>query len=150
MNGISIRAAGPADLEAALPLVAAFHAEEHTEVTAEARRAAVSWLLGDPSLGVFWLIEAAGRPVGYIAVALGFSIEFGGRDAFLDEFWLAPELRGRGHGRAALRLAAEDLSARRVLALHLEVDDGNEAAIGLYAAEGFERRGRYRLMSRRL
>ena len=34
-------------------------------------------------------LEAAGKAVGYAAVTFGYSLEFGGRDAFLDEFFLS-------------------------------------------------------------
>jgi GNAT superfamily N-acetyltransferase len=51
--------------------------------------------------------RAGARPeaVGYIVVTLGYSMEYGGRDAFVDDLFLAAAHRGRGLGTAALAQA---------------------------------------------
>ena len=146
----NIRRAGPADLECSLPLVAAFHAEEGVDSSPEDRRAAVSHILGDTDIGEMWLIETAGEAVGYLVLAYGFSIEFNGRDAFLDEIFVTKAARGRGLGRAALRKARGDMAARGVKAIHLEVAVDNDRAQKLYAEEGFVLRRGYKLMSARI
>jgi GNAT superfamily N-acetyltransferase len=46
--------------------------------------------------------------LGYIVLAFGFSFETGGRNAFIDELYVAPEHRGKGIARRA-----RELSARR-------------------------------------
>lgn len=137
-------------IDEALRLVSAFHDEEGVTQTTAARRAAVGTLLADPSRGALHLIEAEGRPVGYLAVAYGFSIEFGGRDAFLDEFFIEQAWRGAGLGAAALRAAQDALARQGVLALHLEVGADNAAARRFYGRAGFALRGGYHLMSARL
>ncbi len=56
--------------------------------------------------------------------------------------------RGRGHGRLLMEEAMRRLYRERVAACFLEVDRGNDAAIGLYHSLGFEdvgvRKGYYR------
>ena len=72
--------------------------------------------------------------MGYLVVAFGYSLEFRGRDAFVDELYVAPTHRGRGLGREALRVAEPCCLEAGVRALHLEVRPGNARARGLYAA----------------
>ncbi len=139
--------ARPGDLEQLLPLVAAYHEFEKIDSSAEQRETALLFLLGEQEFGAVWLIEAERQLAGYIALCKGFSIEFGGFDAFVDEFYLDPAFRGRGIGKAVLD--GIDALARElgVQALHLEVARDNERARGLYRGAGFEAREKYVLMT---
>jgi ribosomal protein S18 acetylase RimI-like enzyme len=80
---------------------------------------------------------------------LGFSIEHGGRDGFIDDLYLVPAARGAGHGRALLDFAVGEAAKLGIRMLHLEVEPGNRRARGLYRQNGFSESKR-RLMSRRL
>jgi ribosomal protein S18 acetylase RimI-like enzyme len=77
----------------------------------------------------------------------GFSIEFNGFDAFIDEFFLLAEFRGRGIGRFVLEEIKSRARSLDINALHLEVARNNERARRLYRALGFEARDKYLLMS---
>jgi len=106
-------------------------------------------LIGNAAFGRVFTLVADGAAVGYAAVALGFSLEFGGRSAFLDELYVRPSLRGHGIGTLALRLLQDicrDLGAH---SLALEVGLDNAGAEALYRREGFSTIGR-QLMTRRL
>ena len=144
---IELQLAGPDDIQRILPLVGACHDFEHIDSSARQRESAVSRLLADSSLGGIWLILEGESLAGYIALCRGFSIEFNGFDAFVDEFYLEPGFRGRGIGRRALaRIRAEAIRAG-INALHLEVARDNDRARRLYAGAGFEAREKYVLMS---
>ena len=119
---ITIELAGPAQLEELLPLVAAYHAFEEVEISAEQRRNSVAKLLHDKTLGEIWLVRKVDILIGYIAVCYSYSIEFGGRDAFVDEFYIAAAERGKGIGGRILKEITTLLRARGVVAVHLEVD----------------------------
>lgn len=147
---MKLRLAAPTDLETLLPLVAAYHRFEGIRHTPESTRAALRPLLEDPALGRVWLIEEDGAVAGYIALCFGYSIEFGGRDAFVDELYLLESCRGRGLGKAALDAAAREATALGVVALHLEVGTENAKARKLYEAAGFVPRSGFALLSRRL
>jgi [ribosomal protein S18]-alanine N-acetyltransferase len=54
---------------------------------------------------------------------------------------LSPALRGGGHGRRLLRDHLNQLALSGVARVHLEVDEGNEPALRLYARHGFRRVG---------
>ena len=150
MDEVLIRQAGVRDLDALLPLVAAYHSFEKVTLSEPERRRAVADLLADPALGLVLRLDAGGMAAGYAAVCFGYSIEFGGRDAFLDELYLVPKVRGRGLGGRLLAEAKASAAAYGVRALHLEVDAGNAAAQLLYARNGFELRGGFKIMSARL
>ncbi len=65
-------------------------------------RVALTTLLRDPNLGRVWLILDGEAPVGYVVIAFGYSLEWLGRDAFVDEFYLLQEYRGSGWGRKTM------------------------------------------------
>jgi ribosomal protein S18 acetylase RimI-like enzyme len=147
-----VRRARPDDFATLLVLQREFYVEDrltHTPANARALRR----LLRSPDAGAVWLIEGAGErgrtPVGYIVLTLGWSLELGGRDAFIDELYVRPERRGRGLG--TLALATAEAAGRRlgVRALHLEVDSTNDVARRLYERIGYRLRGRYQLMLKR-
>ena len=82
-------------------------------------------------------------------MTLGYSLEHGGRDAFVDEIVVARELRGQGLGRRLLREAEAYCRRLGVAALHLEVERRHRAAIALYRKAGFATTRRM-LLTRRL
>jgi len=119
----------------------------------ESRRAArvLRAFLRRPAWGRAWVVTLGRRRriVGYAVVTLGYSLEHGGRNAFVDEIVVAPGLRGRSLGRRLL-LEAETYGRRkRSGALHLEVERRHRGAIALYRKLGFVPSGRM-LMTRRL
>ena len=144
---ITLALAGPAQLEELLPLVTNYHAFEEVETSAEQRRSSVGKLLQDKNLGEIWLVRKLDSLIGYIAVSYSYSIEFGGRDAFVDEFFIAVAGRGMGVGGHVLKEIAMLLRARGIVAVHLEVDGQNERARAAYARAGFSSREKYHVMS---
>lgn len=142
-----IRPASPHDIDALTELVGAYHQFEGIELARDARAEAILPLLNRDDLGRIWLIEVDGAVAGYIALCFGYSIEFAGRDAFVDEFFIREPYRGRGIGRMVLDLVAAEARQLGVCALHLEVAKTNERAQRLYGAAGFELRSKYQLMS---
>jgi ribosomal protein S18 acetylase RimI-like enzyme len=101
-------------------------------------RSALITLLRDQSLGRAWLILNGEIPVGYIVLCFGYSLEWLGRDAFVDEFYLREEYRGRGWGRATMAFVEDAARDAGIRALHLEVVHENEAALKLYQETGFQ------------
>lgn len=144
---ITLELAGPAQLEELLPLVAAYHAFEEVQTSAEHKRNSVGKLLHDKNLGEIWLVRNLDNLIGYIAICYSYSIEFGGRDAFIDEFYVEAAERGNGIGGRVLKEIAKLLQVRGIVAVHLEVDGQNEPARAAYARAGFSSRDKYHVMS---
>lgn len=148
---VEIEHIGPDRLEDLLPLIREYHALDGIDMREPTRRATVEALLADPGLGIVWAIVDDGIWVGYVALTYGFSIEFTGRDAFIDEIYIREDHRGRGLGREVLEAVKIHARNMGVVALHLEVDpEDNAAAYSLYEKLGFELRNRYVLMSVKL
>ncbi len=135
-----------ADIDRLLPMVAAYHDFERIEKDDEHRRAAIEPLLDGAPHGAIWMVGPNMAPVGYVAVSFGWSIEIGGLDGFIDEFWIREKVRGRGMGTEALAALKATLRKAGVKALHLEVSAENSRATRLYEAAGFTHR-RFRLMT---
>jgi len=110
-------------------------------------RAALLTFLRDNSLGWAWLICDGEAAVGYIVLTLGYSLEFLGRDAFIDEFFLRESHRGHGWGRQAVEFVEQFARAHGVHAIHLEVVRSNPGALAVYRKLGFRDREHY-LMTR--
>lgn len=140
---ISFKQADSSDADQLVVLMREFYEFDHIPFDESDARAALSQLLGDARLGRVFLIRADDETVGYLVVTFGFSLEFKGRDAFVDELFLRAEFRGRGIGTRALAQAEVACREANVRALHLEVERANTTAQGLYRRRGFTDHDRY-------
>jgi ribosomal protein S18 acetylase RimI-like enzyme len=148
MDSLRFDPATTADLDSLLELARAFHAEDGHALSPDGAAALAAVAGGEP-LARCWLVRRAGVAIGYVVLSLGFSIEHGGRDGFIDDLYLVPAARGAGHGRALLAFAVGEAARLGIRMLHLEVEPGNRRARQLYYRNGFAVSER-RLMSRRL
>jgi GNAT superfamily N-acetyltransferase len=133
------------DVKLLIELMREFYAFDHIPFDEAAARRALGQILQDRRFGVIHLIRVDGEAAGYIVLTFGFSLEFGGRDAFVDELYLRESFRGRGLGKASLELATEVCREEGINALHLEVERVNTKAQGIYRQAGFRDHDRYLL-----
>jgi ribosomal protein S18 acetylase RimI-like enzyme len=94
-------------------------------------------LLRDANLGRVWLILDGAGAVGYIVLCFGYSLEWLGRDAFVDELYLLEEYRRRGWGRKAMEFVEQEATSAKIRTLHLEVVRDNTTALEVYRKLGF-------------
>lgn len=88
------------------------------------------------SLGRLYLIRLNHQNIGYIIPTLGFSFEYKGRDAFIDEFYIKQDYRNKGIGKITLDFISTESKKLNVKALHLEVELRNLDASRLYVSKG--------------
>jgi ribosomal protein S18 acetylase RimI-like enzyme len=131
------RTASAADLPLLLGFVRDFWAHEGIAYEEAAVVRALGELLANPALGRVFLLEVDGTVAGYAVLGFGFSLEYRGRDAFLDELFLVPVFRGRGLGEHALDVLEATCRRLGIRALHLEVNRSNLRAQALYRRRGF-------------
>ena len=131
------------DVSRVVDMMAQLYAQGASPFDAARARQATERLLGEPEFGGVWMIDLDGTLAGYIAVLLGYSLEFGGRFGLLDELFVAANCRGMGLGRQALAFADEQCRARGWQALRLEVGRKNERAQNLYVRAGFHMHDRF-------
>jgi ribosomal protein S18 acetylase RimI-like enzyme len=140
----------PDDMARLAPLVAAFHDETGLVSDDAHRQGAIAPLLSGSPLGAVYLIGPRKAPIGYIVITFGWSLEFGGMEGFIDEFYIRPGVRGRGVGSEVLSALLPTLGDVGLTALHLEVNADDARLQGFYGKHRFKSRDRFHLMTRKL
>ena len=135
---MKFRRAAAEDLPALLDLQQRFYAGEGYPYDRAKMERGMRELIADPSLGRLFVTSGA-----YLVVTFGFSLEFGGRDAFVDELYVADDSRGQGLGTLALQQAEEACREAGIHALHLEVEHVNARARVLYERSGYKAHERH-------
>ena len=133
-----LRVAVEAEGDLLLDFMQSYYAYDGHGFDREKARPALVALLRDPDLGRAWLILDGDSPVGYVVICFGYSLEWLGRDAFVDELYLREEYRGRGWGEKTMAFIEEAARELGVRVLHLEVMKGNDGAMHLYRKLGFQ------------
>lgn len=134
-----------ADADELVELMREFYAFDHIAFDEKAARGALREILDDGRFGVVHLIRVKAETAGYLILTFGFSLEFHGRDAFVDELYLRENFRGRGIGKASIEFAAEVCRGEGIKALHLEAERANTRAQALYRQAGFRDHDRFLL-----
>ncbi|HVR96304.1 MAG TPA: GNAT family N-acetyltransferase, partial [Thermoanaerobaculia bacterium] len=93
-----------ADEDLLLELMQEFYIIEHLPYDEQVACRALKELWSHTHLGRIYLIHSEGKAAGYLVITFGFSLEFHGRDAMVDELYLREAFRGRGLGRESLEL----------------------------------------------
>lgn len=140
----SLRDASTEDLNPLVALMREMQIDDpwSCEFTDQRARDAAQNLLGDPSLGRVWMICAGSDVVGYIVLSFDYSLEYGGKCGWVDEFFVRKEHRGRGIGSQALKIFADRARELGAKTVHLGVRRGNPA-IKLYRRAGFREHDAY-------
>jgi len=135
----TIRPAVIADGLAVLSFARAFWVEDGMPATPDQVRALHELVAGSPA-GAIYVIETGGDAVGCAILTWGYSVEFAGPDAILDEIYITPSARGRGLGSEAIAMLENAARAHGCGAMHLEVFRDKPAQARLYERLGFEDR----------
>ncbi|WBO57909.1 hypothetical protein GT370_11465 [Acidocella sp. MX-AZ03] len=95
MSSLTTRRATPADTDLFLQMCRDFHLEDGSPLDA-AGEATIAHICAGEALAPAFLLEHEGAPAGFFVLTLGYSVENGGTDGFIDDIYLIPALRGRG------------------------------------------------------
>ena len=144
-----LRLARPDDVALLAEWMREYYAEQGYPFDPARHAEAIRGLVADPALGRLWWIEDGGARAGYVALCFGWSLEYQGRDAFVDDLYLRPAFRGRGLGARVMEAVEREARELGVRALHLEVERSNDPARALYEKRGLRDTGR-QLLSKRL
>jgi GNAT superfamily N-acetyltransferase len=145
----AVTLASPDHLERLVALSGAFAAEMGQECDPVARAEALAPLLEGSPHGAVYVIGPGRAPVGYVALAFGWSLALGGLDATIDELYIRPAVRGRGLAPQVLQAVAMTLKRAGVRGLHLQVAQ-EAATVRLFTRAGFSARNADRRMTRAL
>jgi ribosomal protein S18 acetylase RimI-like enzyme len=133
-----MRLALPEDARQLVGLMAEFYAESDFRLNNQRAESAFTTILTDDRLGSVWLIEEVSQAVGYLVLTVCFSMEYGGRIAFVDDFYVKPTFRGVGVGTKALAQARDWCVRQDIRGMSVEVASKNAAAQKVYRRTGFE------------
>ena len=136
-HDVRIAPATSDDLEDLMPLMQEFYAGERLSFDERVLRRALVELWREPLHGAVWLARFGGSAVGYGVLCFGFSLEYRGRDAFVDELFVRPDRRNSGIGSHLLDAMEAACRESGIDALHLEVDHDNPHGRRLYVRRGF-------------
>jgi diamine N-acetyltransferase len=139
----SFKTARAGDAELLLELVREFYAHEGKPLDDRVALPVLREILSDASLGRVYIILAGEEFAGYAVLTFGFSLEYRGRDAFVDEIFVREGYRGKGLGKSCLRFLEGLCRELGVRALHLEVGRENVKAQALYRKTGFVEQDSY-------
>lgn len=133
-----IRFALEADTPAILQFIRALAAHERlldeVVATEETLR---HWLFEKHGAEVL-LVEEAGAPVGFALFFSNFSTFLGRSGLYLEDLYISPEHRGKGHGLALMRRLAQIALDRGYGRMEWWCLDWNEPSIEFYCALGAE------------
>jgi ribosomal protein S18 acetylase RimI-like enzyme len=129
--------ASVSDLEKLTELMRRYYQADGLRFDHDRALAAFQELLCHSEFGRVWMIETGGDTAGYVVLCYGFSMEYGGRDAILDDLYLEQAYRGQGIGKLALKYVEEHCEKAGICAIHLEVSRSNTIAQELYRKAGF-------------
>ena len=141
---IGFRKARLADLDVLVELIKGIQVDDpwSCEFVEARAKEALRQLIADPSMGCAWLVCDEGREIGYIVLTFDYSLEYGGKCAWVDEFFVKKEYRGKGVGLQTLEFFASEAKKLGAKTVHLIVNYENPA-IRLYERAGFEKHQRY-------
>jgi ribosomal protein S18 acetylase RimI-like enzyme len=145
----AIRVAVADDFALLLPLMYGYYSDDGLTFV-DTNASAMKRLLSEPQWGAVLLATVQGKPVGYVVLCIGFSVELGGSEAFVDELYVHPDFRKQGIAQRLLAEVEITAKERGVKALHLEVDPDNRVAQSLYESRNYTKRDRYLLMTKML
>ena len=143
------RLATAADVPSLVEMETRFYANEGYPFDPAEAAALFNLLFREPERGRVWVAARGERLVGYLILTFGFSIEFHGIDALVDEVYFEPEARGLGLGTQALAVAEAECVRLGIRAIHLAVERRNTKAQALYRKIGFKDHDRF-LMTKSL
>lgn len=136
---IVIRRAAGTDADAIVANSQKFNIEDGHPASQGSIAATLHLLEPDCRDGLILVVVVDGIICGHGVLCFGYGTELGGRDSFIEEIYIVPEMRSGGLGRKlmeGLEFAARDSGCK---AIYLEVMNENPAE-RLYHRMGFEGR----------
>lgn len=134
---VRVSRATPQDRDAVRFLLRAQFEEHGIELPDHLVSAGLDGHFDDPSRGAVLVAKDEDVTVGFAILATTWTVEHGGRVAWLEELYVLPSTRNSGIGTQLLSHALATARELGCLAVDLEVDVEHARAENLYARAGF-------------
>jgi ribosomal protein S18 acetylase RimI-like enzyme len=143
-----LRIAQESDIPDLVELMSEFYAESQYSLDRFWASRSFTQLLKNPARGGAWVAHDGRDAMGYVVLTTRHSMEYGGLDGFIDDFFVRPRYRRHGLGTSLLGALIEHCRRHDVLAVHVEVGLDNAAAQAVYRRFGLAESGRQLLTAR--
>lgn len=140
---VTFKTATNSDRNLLLTLTKEFYQIEHLTYNVEVLNKCFAEIFTSDNLAIIWIIYANLEPAGYLVLTFGYSLEFHGRDALIDEFYIRENYRSLGIGKQSLEFVITACKNAGIKAVHLEVSHENNRAKTIYQKAGFVEHDRY-------
>lgn len=140
---ITFKTATNSDRDLLLTLTKEFYQIEHLTYNVEVLNKCFDEIFTNDNLATIWIIYADREPAGYLVLTFGYSLEFHGKDALIDEFYIRETYRSQGIGKQTLEFVKTTCQSLGIKALHLVVAHENHRAKTIYQKAGFTEHERY-------
>jgi ribosomal protein S18 acetylase RimI-like enzyme len=107
-------------------------------------KTAIRQLLTQEGLGFVLTAREKDQLLGFAVISFAWTLEHGGKSAWLDELYVLPDFRNAGIGTTLIEQVIIEAEKSACLAIDLEVDDNHQRAANLYERKGFHRLKRSR------
>jgi len=144
---MDLKIADTNDIPLLIGMIKSFYEEDHHDYQEKKIQKALQEFIGKKEHGIIYLIEYENKVVGYFILTFGWSLEYFGRDLFIDEIFIKEPFRGRGFGKKSIDFIEQYVKDNNIKAIHLEVNKYNMAR-KLYESKGYQSRNSD-LMSKR-
>ncbi len=111
-------------------------------------KSAIDQMLTNDSLGFFLIAKEKNQSLGFAVILFAWTLEHGGKSAWLDELYVLPEHRNAGIGSAIVDRLFIEAKEKGCLAVDLEVESDHRRAENLYVRKGFQKLDRSRWAQR--
>jgi ribosomal protein S18 acetylase RimI-like enzyme len=111
-------------------------------------KSAIDQMLTNDSLGFFLIAKEKNQSLGFAVISFAWTLEHGGKSAWLDELYVLPEHRNAGIGSAIVDRLFIEAKEKGCLAVDLEVESDHRRAENLYVRKGFQKLDRSRWAQR--
>ena len=138
------------DIETMIKIMPIYYEYDHLVFDETKARATLNKFFSTSEFGRIWLLmdEEGKQGLGYIVTTFGFSMEYGGKVALIDELFVLEKHRGKGFGSRAIKHVQEESKKLGIETLRLEVTKNNQRVISLYQKLGFKDLGRSLLVAK--
>ena len=126
------------DCETIAALMSEYYTYDHLRFDPDVARNALQNLMAKKEYGTVWTVRVAAETVGYLICTFGYSLEFGGRYALIDELYISEMHRGQGIGSGVLRFIEVYCRSLGITVIRLEVERSNARAVAVYRKNGFK------------
>ena len=136
------------DIESILELLRMQFMEHGIEVDTNHLRDSIIHILNHAELGAILLAMKETHFLGCAVLSFTWTLEHGGKSAWLDELYVVPDQRNKGIGENLLDSALLEAKKQGCVAVDLEVDEGHRRAENLYRRNEFQPLARKRWVKR--